>query len=472
MLKSISADAAPPLRPAGFEDLMPLGPLEGVDESTWMDVIQKMDEVYTQLIHDEVELEKKNNELEQSQQFIFSVLTSMSDVLLVCNERGLIEETNAALCELVGRSDAQLRNTSIFELLADEPSAQRARLVLSKLDPSRRGEGLELNLRDVAQRAISVDANCTPRIAANGRRVGTVFVARPTAEIKRAYQELRVAHEALKRAQQQLLHSEKMASLGRLVAGVAHELNNPISFVLGNVHALARYLQRLRSYLDAVHQGASPEAQAALRVKLRIDHLLADLPSLIEGTLEGAQRTTDIVGSLKRFSAMDRDARAPVALHEVIEQSVHWISKGAAPDFELHWQPDPSCMVMGNAGQLQQVLMNLLQNALDAATAAGRSPVQVWIRTEKQQVDGQERLLLHLRDNGPGIAEAHLSRIFEPFFTTKPVGKGTGLGLSISYGLVEQHGGHLSVHNAAQGGAEFVLSLPLAAPGAAECGAE
>src|SRR5207253_4604001 len=98
-------------------------------------------------------------------------------------------------------------------------------------------------------------ANCTPRIAASGRRVGTVFVGRPTAEIRRAYNELRAAHESLKLAQQQLLHSEKMASLGRLVAGVAHELNNPISFVLGNVHALARYSERLRQYLAAVHEG-------------------------------------------------------------------------------------------------------------------------------------------------------------------------------------------------------------------------
>src|SRR5207344_3299836 len=148
--------------------------------------------------------------------------------------------------------------------------------------------------------SVPVDANCTPRIAPTGRRVGTVFVGRPTAEIKRAFHELRTAHEALKRAQQQLLHSEKMASLGRLVAGVAHELNNPISFVLGNVHALSRYSDRLRQYLAAVHAGLDAQALQALRATLRIEHVLGDLPSLIEGTLEGAQRTADIVGGLKR----------------------------------------------------------------------------------------------------------------------------------------------------------------------------
>lgn len=467
MVEPSSANTPAP-RPPGLESLLPVGPMDGVDESTWMDVIQKMDEVYSQLIHDEMELEKKNTELEQSQQFIFSVLSAMSDVLLVCNERGVIEETNTALCELVGRSDAELRGTSLYDLLADTQSADRARAVLGNTDPPRRGEGLELNLLDAQRQSVPVDANCTPRVAASGRRVGTVFVARPTAEIKRAYHELRAAHEALKRAQQQLLHAEKMASLGRLVAGVAHELNNPISFVLGNVHALRRYCERLSRYLAAVHAGEPAEQLEALRSKLRIEHLLGDLPSLIEGTLEGAQRTADIVNGLKRFSAMDPEARTPVNLNEVIERAIHWVRKGAAPSFEVHWQPAAPCTVTGSAGQLQQVLMNLLQNALDAATGIGRTRPIVWIATDV----GSTHLQLRLRDNGPGIAPEHLSHIFDPFFTTKPVGMGTGLGLSISYGIVEQHGGALSVRNHPEGGAEFLLELPLAGTPPEACARE
>ncbi len=440
---------------------MPHGSMEGVDESTWVDVIQKMDEVYSQLIHDEIELERKNAELEQSQQFIFSVLSAMSDVLLVCDEGSLIEETNTALCELVGRSDAELRGTSFYDLLADPLSVERARNVLDNTNPARRCEGQELNLLNAQRESIPVDANCSPRVGANGRRVGTVFVARPTAEIKRAYHELRNAHEALKLAQQQLLHSEKMASLGRLVAGVAHELNNPISFVLGNVHALSRYSERIRRYLAAVHTGAPLEQLEELRVTLRIEHMMNDLPSLIEGTLEGAQRTADIVHSLKRFSAMDPEARAPINLNEVIKRAIHWVRKGAAPSFEMKWQPGPPCMVKASAGQLQQVLMNLLQNALDAATGRNPAGPVVWIHTE--QVGN--RVQLRMRDNGPGIAPDHLSRIFDPFFTTKPVGKGTGLGLSISYGIVQQHGGALSVRNHPDGGVEFLLDLPVLAPG-------
>jgi two-component system sensor histidine kinase HupT/HoxJ len=312
------------------------GQLEGIDEATWLDVIQKMDEVYSRLVQDEIALEEKNTQLET------------------------------------------------------------------------------------------------------------------------AYRELSATHEALKRTQQQLLHAEKMASLGRLVAGVAHELNNPISFVLGNVYALQRNGERLAAYVDAVHAG---QADPALRAKLRIDHILADLPSLIEGTLEGAMRTTDIVNGLKRFSAVDQAAREAVDLNDVIARAIHWTSKGAAPGFLVHWTADGALPVTGNAGQLLQVMMNLIENAGDAAAAAGAAPPQLWIAARR---DGA-MLRVSLRDNGAGIAPHDLSRLFDPFFTTKPVGKGTGLGLSISYGIIEQHQGHLVARNHPQGGAEFTIELPLRA---------
>ena len=434
------------------------GAMEGVDESTWLDVIQKMDEVYSQLVADEIALEEKNAELEQSQQFIFSLLSAMSDVLVACNAHGVIEETNAALCELVGVGDERLRGTTVYGLLADEASATRLRGVIDHTAPSRSGAVVEIELRDAQGQAVPVDLNCTPRMNSQGRRVGHVFVGRPMGEIKRAYHQLREAHEALKRTQQQLLHSEKMASLGRLVAGVAHELNNPISFVLGNVHALKRYSERLERYVAALHGGEDAAAVALLRKSLRIDHLLADLPSLIDGTLEGAQRTTDIVNGLKRFSAVDREERQPVDINAVIERAIHWVKKGTAPAFGVHWQAGPPCAVMGSAGQLMQVVMNLIQNAYDAtASAEDAPPPGLWI---DGHLEGRE-VVLHFRDNGPGIPELHLSRIFDPFFTTKPVGKGTGLGLSISYGIVEQHGGSLSAANAPDGGAVFCLRLPV-----------
>ncbi|MCK6426694.1 MAG: ATP-binding protein [Burkholderiaceae bacterium] len=429
-----------------------------MDESTWLDVIQKMDEVYSQLVADEVALEEKNAQLEQSQQFIFSLLAAMSDVLAACNRAGEIEETNAALCELVGRDERSLRGMALADLVADAASAARIRHVLDTPALQRSGTVVEVELRDAQGRSVPVDFNGTPRFDAAGRHVGVVFVGRPMGELKRAYHQLREAHEALKRTQAQLLHSEKLASLGRLVAGVAHELNNPISFVLGNVHALGRYSDRLRRYLGAIHAGLPAETLAELRRQLRIDHLLADLPSLMEGTLEGAQRTADIVDGLKRFSAQDRGELAPVELNGVIERAIHWVQKGTAPAFTVHWQPGPPCQVLGSAGQLLQVMMNLVQNAYDAASGRGDGqPATLWIAGRCEA--GLARITF--RDNGPGIADEHLGRLFDPFFTTKPPGKGTGLGLSISYGIVERHGGRLLAGNHADGGAEFVVELPL-----------
>jgi two-component system, NtrC family, sensor histidine kinase HupT/HoxJ len=446
-----------PPRPSPISQL-PAGELDGVDEATWLDVIQKMDEVYSRLVADETELEEKNAQLERSQQFIFSLLSAMSDVLIACNADGLIEETNAALRELVGCSEEALRGTPVIDLLADEQSVEHWRLAMHH-SGSREGAVVEINLRGAGGQLVPVDLNCTPRRDSVGRLVGRVLVGRPLGELKRAYRQLRDAHDALKQAQQQLLHSEKMASLGRLVAGVAHELNNPISFVLGNVDVLQRYGERLGRYLEAIHRTELPPEVLALREELRIDRLMGDLPSLMDGTLEGAQRTTDIVSGLKRFSAVVREEVTPVELNAVVDRAIHWVKKGTAPRFEIEWTAGAPCHVMGNSGELLQVTMNLIQNAYDAAVAVEDRVPRLAITMQRE--NGTARL--RFEDNGPGIAPEHLSRVFDPFFTTKSVGKGTGLGLSISYGIVEQHGGQLVAANIPGGGAQFTLTLPLGA---------
>jgi two-component system sensor histidine kinase HupT/HoxJ len=289
-----------------------------------------------------------------------------------------------------------------------------------------------------------------------GKSLGVVVTGRPVGELRKAYSALRQAHDDLKRTQQQLLHSEKMASLGRLVAGVAHELNNPISFILGNTHALRRYASRLGEYMAAVHAGGVPDDIQALRERLRIDRILGDLDPLIEGTIEGAERTRDIVDGLKRFSALDRDESSRFELGAVVERSVTWVCKAAPERFEVTVDIPDSLPVVGASGPMQQVVMNLVQNAADAT--AGQPTARLRITGS---IEG-DVAVLRFHDNGPGIEPRHLPHIFDPFFTTKPVGRGTGLGLSISYGIVERHGGALQAGNHPDGGAEFVLRLPLA----------
>ncbi len=443
--------------------------LVGVDENTWLDVIHKMDEVYAQLVADEIAREEKNAELERTQQFIFSLLTAMSDVLLACDAQGRIEETNAALCRLVGRTDAQLRGQPMVDLLvggADGEAARRLQEALASCKAQHGGATVELDLADPNGAPVPVDFNCTSRLDERGRLVGHVCVGRPTGELKLAYHALQEAHEALKRTQAQLLHSEKLASLGRLVAGVAHELNNPISFLLGNVAALRRYGERLHKYLGAVHALPQTPELALLRRQLRVDETLADLPSLIEGMSEGGQRTADIVAALRRFSVMDREERSTVDLCDVVDRAIHWMKKGASPDFEIRWAPSGPAWVHGSAGQLLQVVMNLIQNAADACGAQPDGRLDIALEST---LGGHKRPVWRLRftDNGPGVAAADFARVFDPFFTTKPIGKGTGLGLSISYGLIEQHGGRLWLTPDRERGAEFLIELPAATPQAA-----
>lgn len=266
--------------------------------------------------------------------------------------------------------------------------------------------------------------------------------------------ELAEAHDALQRTQAQLVQAEKMASLGRLVAGVAHELNNPISFVLGNAHAMQRYGRHLGEYLNAVHAEAASPAVQALRKRLRIDAILADLPSLIEGLMEGAERSAAIVDGLKRFSATDRGGAERFDLADAVRRSAHWVEKAAPAHVQLLLDaPDAPVMLCGAAGRIQQVLINLVQNAVDA-TAHHPAP-RVSVRLT--EADGWATVTV--ADNGPGLSPEVQQRLFEPFFTTKP--DGLGLGLSICKTIAEAHGGELSADAPADGpGLCLWLRLP------------
>lgn len=423
-------------------------------EDVWIEVINKMDEVYNDLLQYEVALEEKNQALEDSQQFISSVLTSMSDLLIVTNRAGVIESVNRALASMLGAEAEALKKRTLFDLFADEESRVHA----TELFAEQRGttvEDCEVRLRAANGSEIPVSMNCTPHCNGAGKMIGFVITGRPVGELRRAYQSLQRAHDDLKTAQQHLIQAEKMASLGRLVAGVAHELNNPISFVLGNAVVMKRYAKRLREYLAAVHGSEDRRAPSALREELRIDRLLDDLPGLIDAMLEGAERTRDIVDALKRFSAAGDGKRESFDLVAVIHRAVRWMGKGGGAGLEIGLELPARLQVEGVSGQIQQVIMNLIQNAADAVAGQADRRLTIACRSEA----GQAHVEFH--DNGPGIEPEHLGRLFDPFFTTKPVGQGTGLGLTISYGIVERHGGKLTAENHRRGGALFCMRLPL-----------
>jgi len=425
-------------------------------DEAWIAVIQKMDETYARLVTQQVALEEKNAALEEAQTFIAGLMASMTDILIACDLSGRIEQVNLAAERIFGRPTGELARARLEDLLTPDSPTHFGHLIAAVEQRARIGDR-ELLFR-TGDGPFLVSANGAVRFDARGRAVGLVLVCRPIGELRKAYSDLEAAHERLKQAQQQLVHSEKMASLGRLVAGVAHELNNPISFVYGNAHTLRRYSQRLTAYVEAAGRRLDAPALARLRQELKLDATLANMEGTLDGMLEGAERVRDIVADLRRFSADRREVREPFDVAILVRTALDWVAKAQAQDIETRLDVPEGLMAIGHPGHIHQVLMNLVQNAVDAMD--GQSPRRIEITGR-----GGDEVVLTLRDTGPGIAPEIASRIFDPFFTTKPVGKGTGLGLSISYRIVEEHGGRLEAANHPEGGAVMTLRLPAAREG-------
>ncbi len=305
----------------------------------------------------------------------------------------------------------------------------------------------------------------------------------------RAEQLQRTLHE-LQRMQAQLIQSEKMSGLGQLVAGVAHEINNPVNFIYGNLTHAEQYINDLLRAIALYqqHYPQPPEAIAAEWEALDLDFVLADLPNLIESMQVGAERIRQIVLSLRNFSRLEEAQMKPVDIHEGIDSTLlilqHRLkatprNPGIQVIQEYGQLPKVECY----ASQLNQVFMNLIANAIDAleeqkeprtitistsvgdgAWGMGHGESNQWqIANYPSPITHSQSAVIRIRDNGPGIAEEVKKKLFEPFFTTKPVGKGTGLGLWISYQIVvEKHGGILTCLSQPGQGCEFVIQIPIA----------
>ncbi|MFT9359442.1 ATP-binding protein [Acetobacter okinawensis] len=425
-------------------------------EQIWLNVIGKMEETWGQLIGQQVELERKNAALEEAHAFMASVFESMSDVLIACDTALRIVRTNTAAEKLFAPAGQSIVGVRLEDLIASASG-------VSAMDVARcmsRRQGLE-----DAEFQFSTTSGALP-FAVNGtllydrrkRLCGIVLLGRPLGEVRRAYSELDQAHRHLKAAHVQLVQAEKMASLGRLVAGVAHELNNPISFVYGNAYTLKRFIPRLIAYLEHIHAQPAASLFAHERQTLRMDMVTSELGSTLDGIVEGAERVRDIVADLRRFSSDKRSAGAVFDMAVVVRKGLEWVLASADRMVETRVDVEEPLEVEGHAGRMQQVVMNLVQNALDAMEDIQHPVLYVTAKRDGTRVHVQ------IADNGNGISPDVASHIFDPFFTTKPVGKGTGLGLAICYGTVSEHGGQLTARNGAQGGAVVMFDLPAFAP--------
>jgi len=252
----------------------------------------------------------------------------------------------------------------------------------------------------------------------------------------------------LHEAQAQLVHGEKMRSLGQLVAGVAHELNNPIGFVHANLQLLSEYVPKLVA--------AQRAGEDTARVESAIEKLLSR-------SREGTERVKQIVADLRTFSRMDQAVLSEVDLNREIDRALTLMEPRLRDAIEVERDYGDLPPVRCYAGQLNQVFTNLLMNAADAIDGKGKLRIRTRARRSSASNPASGGVRLEFHDDGPGMSPEVQARIFEPFFTTKPVGQGTGLGLSISYGIVERHGGRMLVGSAPGEGTTFVIELPLVA---------
>ncbi|MEH2376655.1 sensor histidine kinase [Nostoc sp.] len=288
-------------------------------------------------------------------------------------------------------------------------------------------------------------------------------------ERQQAEAELQQVLKDLQKTQTQLIQSEKMSSLGQLVAGVAHEINNPVNFIYGNLHYTDDYTQQLLLLIklyEKYYPYPEPEIENAKK-EADIEYIIEDLPKILSSMKMGAKRIREIVLSLRIFSRLDEAEFKTADIHEGIDSSLLILqyrlkAQNNRPEIKVVKEYGEMPKIHCFAGQLNQVFMNLLANAIDALEEGFQKELcpNPLIRISSEQVN--ENAVIRIADNGAGIPEEIQSRLFDPFFTTKPVGKGTGMGLSISYQIItEKHGGSLQCISSLGQGAEFVITIPI-----------
>ncbi|MFN6484344.1 MULTISPECIES: ATP-binding protein [unclassified Nostoc] len=283
-----------------------------------------------------------------------------------------------------------------------------------------------------------------------------------TATAQLQAQQLENTLRELQTTQVQLIQTEKMSSLGRMVAGLAHEINNPVNFIHGNFNHLNNHVNCLLNLIQ-LYQQEHPDSYSLFEEKFgdfNIDFISDDLPKILSSMRIGTDRIRDIVLSLKNFSRLDQSEKKAVNIHEGIESTLLLLNHRLQPKIEIIKKYGNLPSVQCYPAQLNQVFMNILSNGIDALLELDNQiQKQIVIQTEVTKL---ETVIITFRDNGNGINSEIQSKIFDPFFTTKPINKGTGLGLAISHQIIEKHQGNIQLKSELAHGTEFTIEIPVA----------
>jgi PAS domain S-box-containing protein len=365
-----------------------------------------------------------------SRRFVHNVISSMADALIVVNPDGTIRSVNRATVAMLGFTDTELIGQPIDRIFADRRSGASAldRAGMNDVIAAGTARNVERLWETKDRRQISVLCSGSSMVGEDGRLQGLVCVALDITERKQAEEALRRAYEDLQRAQQNLVQSEKLAALGRFAAGIAHEVKNPLSIVLGGIE----YLQS--------HVGKENEDNATSLRMMK----------------DAVGRADTIVRDLLKFARPSGLNREPVALDALVNETVALLKYGGSlkhVQAQTEFTHGATCVEV-DKNQIQQVLLNVMMNAVDAMPQGGRLVVRTALTGDRALA------AIEVADTGEGIAPENLERLFEPFFTTKRERKGTGLGLSIAKTIVEGHGGTVTVSSVLGKGTTVTVTLP------------
>lgn len=359
----------------------------------------------------------------------------------------LLESQVAALAELL----------TVEEQVVTEQS--------SKLEETITALESEIDRRKSVEEQLQKYAN-DMRTAKEAHEENAAKLGQTVIDLEIARQEIDEANQKLKQSQSHLLQSEKMASIGQLAAGVAHEINNPMGFIISNLNSLQKYTGKIVDFIKAIPEMANKasgdhraqcdaflEQLTKQKQEMGLDYIMGDLANLVKESLEGADRVKNIVQNLKSFSHINESELKMADINTGIENTINiiWNELKYKATMKKTYGDIPHTLC--NPGQLNQVFMNVLINAVQAISKQGEITVKTW------HDDG--RIYVAISDTGAGIPADKIDRIFEPFYTTKEVGKGTGLGLSIVYDIIKKHHAEIRVESEVGKGSTFTVVIPI-----------
>ena len=407
--------------------------------------------------------------LRKSEEKHRQLIEVMNEGFAILSREGIITYANRRLCDMMGYSCGELIDRPTTDFLDETNVENMQNHVSSRTEGKNRPYEVEWVKKN--GEILPTIVSPMPLFDEAGEFTGNVAVLTDISELKRIEKELieknEQLEEALNRAEEMQTHlilTEKMASLGQITAGVAHEIKNPLGFIKGNISPLKRdvtdLLLLLEKYEAVVReqnlQDRFPEIET-LKNEMDFDETVSEIHLLMKGIQEGAGRTTQIVKSLGNFSRMDDEQIATGNIHEGIDSTLTLLSSeiGAGITIKKEYGdlPDIECF----PGKLNQVFMNILSNAIQAIDGKGEISIETALE--------DKNVVISVRDSGKGMPGEVRKRIFEPFFTTKKMGKGSGLGLAISYNIITQHHGKISVDSEPGEGTEFIIAIPVKQPG-------